>query len=220
MNAQKILPVLYRSLFWIPTIFFSLLLSHNAFLGGEYGILPEKIAARQDVAWNIAFYIHLPFGVLCLLTPVVLLAFRHWRYPVRFHKALGLAYCWTTWVIVCPSGMYLALYAKGGLITQMGFLLQGILLGYFTYRGFKSIQAHDKTNHFRFMVRSYAVALVVVSFRIYHIIFFMLEIPYQDNYAISQWLGLSGNALIAELVLLKISINTSTTLNSKYYEIT
>jgi hypothetical protein len=48
----------------------------------------------------------------------------------------------------------------------------------------------------------------------------MLEIPYQDNYAISQWLGLSGNALIAELVLLKISINTSTTLNSKYYEIT
>jgi hypothetical protein len=47
-------------LFWIPTIFFSLLLTHNAVLyfthGGEYGILPEKVVAMRDIIWNASFW--------------------------------------------------------------------------------------------------------------------------------------------------------------------
>jgi hypothetical protein len=102
--------------------------------------------------------------------------------------------------------MYLALYAKGGLITQVGFMLQGVLLGWFTYRGYKAIEKGDKMVHLHYMIRSYCVATVVLSFRILHILFFILKVPYQDNYAISQWLGLAGNALLAEVIIIFVSL--------------
>jgi len=54
------------------------------------------------------------------------------------------------------------------------------------------------------------VATVVLSFRILHILFFLLKVPYQDNYAISQWLGLSSNLLIAELIIVLAGIKFRT----------
>jgi hypothetical protein len=223
MNPRKILNAAAALLFWVPTIFFSLLLSHNAVLyfthGGDYGILPEKLVARQDVLWNIAFYAHLPTGILCLLLPLFLFAFRYYRYPIRWHRTVGKFYVWITIGIVCPTGMYLAAYAKGGLITQVGFMLQGVLLAWFTWRGLAAIRQGKTVLHLQHMVRSYAVATVVLSFRIYHILFFFLDVPYSDNYAISQWLGLSGNLLIAELIIVYISTQKKIHLNPSSYEI-
>jgi uncharacterized membrane protein len=210
MIQRKILSVIPAFLLWAPVIFFSLLLSHNAILyfthGGEYGILPEKAAARKDLLWNIAFYTHLPTGIVCLLTPVALFTRRIFKRGLAFHRIVGKLYVWTTLLIVCPTGMYLALYAKGGLITQTGFMLQGILLATFTYLAYKAILRGDKTRHFHYVIRSYAVASVVLTFRILHILFFLWSVPYHDNYAISQWLGLSGNLLFAEIIILFITI--------------
>ncbi len=206
--------------FWLPIAFLSVLLSHNAILyfthGGEYGILPEKISARQDISWNIAFYTHLPTGIICLLTPLFLFGFRYLRYPISWHRTVGKMYVWITLLIVSPTGMYLALYAKGGLITTIGFVLQGILLSYFTWRGYIAIQNHDRSGHLSYMIRSYAVAIVVLSFRVYHILFFFLKVPYADNYAISQWLGLSGNLLIAEIIICFLITRNPITLKIKY----
>lgn len=210
MIQRKILSVVPALLLWIPVIFFSLLLSHNAILyfthGGEYGILPEKTAARQDLLWNIAFYTHLPAGILCLLAPIALFTRRFFKRSLAFHRIVGKAYVWTTLAIVCPTGMYLALYAKGGLITQAGFMLQGILLAVFTYAAYKAIRRGDKARHYDYVIRSYAVASVVLTFRILHILFFLWNVPYQSNYAISQWLGLSANLLFAEIIILLITI--------------
>ncbi|MBL0739815.1 DUF2306 domain-containing protein [Chryseolinea lacunae] len=206
MTPRKILSLLPVTLLWVPLIFFSLLLSHNAMLyfthGGEYGILPEKRVAQQDIVWLTAFYVHLPAGVFCLLSPFFLFTRRFFKGALPLHKTIGKLYVWITLFIVCPTGMYLALYAKGGFITQVGFMLQGVLLAVFTYRGQQAIRGGDKVEHFHAMIRSYAVATVVLTFRIYHIVFFLLNVPYQDNYAISQWLGLFGNMLLAELIIL------------------
>src|SRR5688572_1467737 len=129
MKGEIIIKWFFRIIFWIPVIFFSILLAHNAMLyfthGGEYGILPEKRTAREDLLWNLSFYIHLPAGIVCLLTPVFLFARRFFKTARHFHGTVGKLYVWITLVLVCPTGMYLALYAKGGLITQTGFLLQG-----------------------------------------------------------------------------------------------
>jgi hypothetical protein len=210
MISEKITIWTFRLILWLPIIFFSVLLSHNAVLyfthGGEYGILPEKIIARQDALWNTSFYIHLPAGIICLLSPILLFTRRWLKKFHILHTVIGKLYVWITLVVVCPTGMYLAVYAKGGLITQVGFLLQGILLGWFTWKGYRAILRKNKHEHFHFMIRSYAVAAVVLSFRIFHILFFLWKVPYQDNYAISQWLGLTGNLLIAELIILAVTL--------------
>ncbi len=197
--------------FWVPVAYLSFLLAHNAILyfthGGEYGILPEKWAARQDMLWNTCFYIHLPTGVLCLLSPLFLFARRYIKKGLSLHQFIGRLYVWITLVLVCPTGMYLAFYAKGGTVTQVGFLIQGLLLAAFTYQGYLAICRGDKRAHVRYMTRSYAMVLVVITFRVLHIVFFMWKVPYQDNYAMSQWLGLSLNALLAEIVLVRFSIS-------------
>ena len=219
MIHRKILSLLPAALLWVPLIFFSLLLSHNAMLyfthGGEYGILPEKRVAQQDIFWNVAFYVHLPTGVICLLSPIALFTRRFFKRALGLHQVVGRIYVWVTLTLVCPTGMYLACYAKGGFITQVGFMLQGILLAVFTYRGYQAIAGGDKAGHFHYMIRSYAIASVVLSFRILHILFFLLNVPYQDNYAISQWLGLFGNFLVAELIIFFIEIKKSHSLKSQ-----
>jgi hypothetical protein len=205
MITTKVISQLAAFALWIPLIFFSLLLTHNAMLyfthGGEYGILPEKLIARLDPLWNLAFYIHLPTGVLCLLTPVFLLSKAYFKNLHQLHQLIGKIYVWVTLLVVCPTGMYLALYAKGGIITQVGFMIQGILLGVFTYKGYRATLNGNKSEHVANMIRSYAVGTVVLTFRILHILFFLLKVPYVDNYAMSQWLGLSVNLLFAELLL-------------------
>ena len=214
MIQQKILSRSLALIAWAPILFFSILLAHNAMLyfthGGEYGILPEKRVAMKDPVWNVAFYVHLPTGVICLLTPVFLFARKYFRQKLQLHQLLGKIYVWITLVLVCPTGMYLALYAKGGLITQVGFMIQGALLGIFTYNGYRAALRGNKPAHVSNMIRSYAVATVVLSFRILHILFFLLKVPYQDNYAISQWLGLSSNLLIAELIIVLACIKFRT----------
>jgi hypothetical protein len=224
MTFEQILSRFLAFILWVPILFFSVLLSHNAILyfthGGEYGILPEKLVARHDIIWNISFYIHLPTGILCLLSPIFLFSRLFVKRAMHLHQLIGKMYVWVTLLLVCPTGMYLALYAKGGLITQAGFMLQGILLAWFTYCGYQSIIHKNKSEHVRYMIRSYAVATVVLTFRIYHILFFLWKVPYQDNYAISQWLGITGNLLLAEIIILFLShkVNSSQNLKSKSYE--
>lgn len=188
---------------WVIISLLSLLLVHNAILyfthGGEYGILPEKLTARNDVLWNIAFYIHLPSGIICLLSPLLLFARRANHMASMVHTKIGKLYVWITLLIVCPTGLYLALYAKGGFLTQAGFVVQDILLAFFTYSGYKGVVARNKTLHIRFMIRSYAAASVVLTFRILHLVFFFLDLPYQENYAFSQWLGVCINLWLAEI---------------------
>jgi Predicted membrane protein (DUF2306) len=224
MIKTTVISPLLALVLWAPVLFFSLLLTHNAMLyfthGGEYGILPEKLIARLDPLWNIAFYIHLPTGVLCLLTPVFLLSKSYFKKLHQLHQSVGKVYVFVTLLLVCPTGMYLAVYAKGGIITQVGFMIQGILLGVFTYNGYRAALNGNKSEHVRNMVRSYAVATVVLTFRILHIMFFLLKVPYADNYAISQWLGLSANLLLAELfIALKDSHKKTFTIKSQHYEI-
>ena len=94
-------------------------------------------------------------------------------------------------------------------------MLQGILLGLFTWQGYKEMIKKDVLAHVQFMVRSYAVAAVVLTFRIFHILFFIWKVPYQDNYAISQWLGLSINMLLAEIVITKFGYQSMKKLKSQ-----
>jgi uncharacterized membrane protein len=216
MKLNKIIPILGLACLWVPILFFSGLLAYNASLyfthGAEYGILPEKTVARQDMLWNICFYIHLPAGIFCLFSPVLLFAYRYFKKGLKLHKRLGKLYVWNNLLLVCPTGMYMALYAKGGIVSQTGFMIQGILLGIFTYYGYKTIQQGDRAGHVEYMIRSYAMATAVLTFRIYHILFFFLKIPYQDNYSISQWLGMGTNALIAEILILFITTKLSSKL--------
>src|SRR5688572_6130146 len=92
MKVASFVSILLAIIFWVPVLFFSILLAHNAILyfthGGDYGILPEKAFARQDPLWNVSFYTHLPAGIFCLIAPVFSFARRFFKCGLTLHKQI------------------------------------------------------------------------------------------------------------------------------------
>jgi hypothetical protein len=59
--------------------------------------------------------------------------------------------------------------------------------------------------HKIWMMRSYSMAMTAVTFRIYHIVFFMLGWGHLENYELSLWISVIGNMLFAEFVIFRQS---------------
>ncbi|MFT6717539.1 MAG: hypothetical protein ACJA0Q_002196 [Saprospiraceae bacterium] len=194
-----------NTLFWFPILVLTCLLSFNALhyytFSFDYGILPEKLVAREDKLWLVCFYFHMLSGVVCLFAPLLLFCRKQFRIPASAHRKIGKVYIITTLLIVVPTGFYMSVYAKGGLTSQLGFVAQGILLFIFTWSAFKLVLKKEYQKHAKMMVRGYAVVAAALTFRLYHMWFYYLDIPYEINYAASQWISIIGNLFIAESII-------------------
>jgi uncharacterized membrane protein YozB (DUF420 family) len=190
---------------WAPILFFAGVLTYNSahyfIFDTTYGLLAEKQVELRDSVYYFSFYIHVAAATVILFTPFFSFLIRITKRTRKAHRTLGKIYVMTTLVIVVPTGLYLALFAKGGLSAQWGFATQGILLGIFTWLGFRAILKGNVEKHKEWMVRSYAIAIAALTFRIYHVLFIYIGIPYNDNYAASQWLSVMGNLFLSEIAI-------------------
>ncbi|MFT6747806.1 MAG: hypothetical protein ACJAZ2_002163 [Glaciecola sp.] len=202
---QKYKSYLVNTLFWFPILVLTCLLSFNALhyytFSFDYGILPEKLVARQDNVWLVCFYLHMISGVICLFAPLLLFCRKQFRIPAKAHRKIGKLYIICTLLVVVPTGFYMSIYAKGGIVSQLGFVAQGILLFIFTWRAFKLVLNKHYQRHAKMMVRGYAVVSAALTFRLYHMLFYYLDIPYEINYASSQWISIIGNLFIVEAII-------------------
>ena len=76
-----------------------------------------------------------------------------------------------------------------------------------TLYGLTTILKKNVVAHQVWMIRSYAMAMTAVTFRIYHIIFYLLEWNHLENYELSLWISVIGNMLIAEYLIFRKSRN-------------
>ncbi len=193
-------------IFWSTMVFLTGLLSFNALhyytFSPDYGILPEKPEAYTDWVWTVSLYTHMGAGVVCLFIPLILFLGKYFKLDHKWHQKLGKVYLIDTLLLVVPTGMYMALSAKGGTTTQIGFLVQGILLGICTYLAFVYAKQGKINIHKQWMVRSYAFASAVLTFRLLHILFYTIEIPYNINYPLSQTMCILINAFVAESIII------------------
>ncbi len=194
---------------WVFITLLTILLVHNALqyfrYDTSYGILGESTAKELSLYLPL-FYIHLLAGTICIFTPLFQFIVRIGHNTKIAHQVIGHLYTWSTLVIVVPTGIYLALYAKGGTITQIGFMVQGLLAGIFTIRGYRAGRKKDIPEHIKWMMRSYGAVSIVLTFRLLHVIFYHLKLPYQVNYEASQWIGIVFNLLLVELFIERIQI--------------
>lgn len=201
LNLHRIL----TTIVWLPIIVFTGLLTFNTvhyfIYDTTYGFLAEKQAELQNPLWAISFYVHIATATVCLMVPVFQFLVRITKATHRWHVILGRGYVWSTLLFVCPTGTYMALFAKGGLGAQTGFMAQGILLAWFTWKGYQSIKKHQLNTHVEWMVRSYAIATAALTFRLYHLIFIFLGLEYNANYTAAQWISVVGNLLLAEFII-------------------
>jgi hypothetical protein len=104
-----------------------------------------------------------------------------------------------------PTGLYLAFFAKGSFWERVLFMFMAVTWFITTLYGFTTIHKRNVIAHKVWMIRSYAMAMTAVTFRIYHILFFLLDWGHLENYELSLWISVIGNMLIAEWIIYRQS---------------
>ncbi len=171
--------------------------------GGAGHFIEERGEAGQQPLWLLCLYVHVAAGVVCLIASLPQLSRLVLRGIPKLHRWCGRVYVAAVLILLCPSGMYLALHAKGGLLGKTGFLLLGAATFFTTLRGITSMmgKTRDLALHRASMTRSFALVASAITFRVYHIVFFQAGLPEETNYIVCLWLSILGNVAVAELVL-------------------
>ena len=125
------------------------------------------------------------------------------RRPI--HVWAGRTYVFVVLLLGAPTGFYMAFFAKGGYWEKACFLFMAIFWFLSTYKGLDYILKKNVLAHSHWMIRSYSMALTAVTFRIYHIVFFYAGLDHMNNYAISLWISVIGNMLMAEYIIYRRS---------------
>ncbi|WP_028122003.1 DUF2306 domain-containing protein [Epilithonimonas tenax] len=148
------------------------------------------------------FYIHVYSSIFALMAGFIAVFFdQNQRY---LHRFSGRIYVFLTLLFSSLSGVYIGVFANGGLVAKVSFVLLGLLWFYTTYRSYKEIIKRNVQQHKFWMWRSYALALSAITLRMWKVILVYLFHPNpMDVYQIIAWLGWVPNLLLVEYLIKK-----------------
>ncbi|MGJ8642811.1 MAG: DUF2306 domain-containing protein [Luteolibacter sp.] len=196
---------LLKTLAWLGFFAGTVLIVSNSFLdyrpGGGKIFITQRDPATVDSLWLFSLYTHVLAGCICLVASLPQLSGGLLRRFPAIHRICGRIYAIGILLIVSPTGLHLAFFAKGGLLGQGGFFLLGVVTFFTTLFGITTIRNGDRVAHRRWMIRSFAMVATAISFRVYHVLFFYAGLSIESNYVVSLWLSILGNAAVAELVI-------------------
>lgn len=210
-SRKKTVQLFFSVLFWLPVTFFSLLLVYNTIpyfsFSTDFSFIEERIILFAKPLYSWCFYIHIFAGMWCITT--ALLQFSSWILKKRkkIHIWSGKIYVFVVLILGAPTGMYMSFFAKGTLAERLLFMFMAIVWFVTTVRGLQAVHDKNIISHKNWMIRSYTMAMTAVTFRIYHIIFYLLGWDHSDNYEISLWISVVGNILAAEYLIWRRSRN-------------
>lgn len=192
---------------WVAFLTGALLITQNSLRdfgpGGEGIFIEQRGEIGRQPLWKGCLYVHVAAGIVCLLSVLPQFSRKLLRRIPALHRGCGRIYAISVLFVLCPTGIYLAFFAKGGLAGQTAFLLLGVATFHATLRGVTAMigSSRDLTAHREWMIRSFAFAASAITFRIYHFAFFLGGVADDTNYVTSLWFSVLGNAAVAELLI-------------------
>lgn len=173
----------------------------------QYGLLSQKQdSVVSDQIWQTQFYIHIMLGGLALLIgwPQFLKGFRNQN--LKTHRLLGKIYIIAV-LLSGLAGVYMAIYAYGGLVAKFGFGCLALLWLYTTAKAYLVIRKGDIQSHQQWMIRSYALTFAAVTLRIWLPLFqLVLGMDFLIAYMIIAWLCWVPNLLWAEWKVRRVGL--------------
>jgi Na+-transporting NADH:ubiquinone oxidoreductase subunit NqrE len=175
------------------------------YLGFEYaihflGTKPDAVLQRPVFQWG--FYVHITTSTVVMAAGIVQI----WPYIARrwpvLHRYLGRVYAALILLLAAPSGLVLAVYANGGLSTQVGFALQCVVWWAFTAIAWWEIRQRQHLQHIEMMLRSLAITLAAFSLRSEsYLMKSLLNTKPMETYLTVTWLSWVGNWMLIELAI-------------------
>jgi hypothetical protein len=198
-------------LFWVPVAGFSLLLIYNTLpyfsFNQGFTFIQERGFLFNNNIYYTCFYIHIAAGALCIGTALIQFSRYILKKSKAIHRISGKIYVAVVLFLGAPTGLYMAFFAKGSFWEKALFLFMAIWWFITTLYGLSTIHKKNVLAHKIWMMRSYAMAMTAVTFRVYHLLFYMLGWNHLENYEISLWISVIGNMLFAEWVIYRQSKN-------------
>ncbi|OIK12126.1 hypothetical protein BIV60_16750 [Bacillus sp. MUM 116] len=163
--------------------------------------------------WKLFFYFHIVTGSIALiLGPFQFLKIS--RKKIKMHRTIGKIYVASIFLSV-PAGVYLAFYATGGIGSTIGFIFLDITWLVTTFIGLQRIRERNLQSHQEWMIRSYAVTVVFITFRLIMPIFvFLFHLGYPIGFPLAVFVSMIINLSLAERYLKK---NRKGTINNGSY---
>jgi hypothetical protein len=202
---QKSARMLGQMLFWLPVAGFSLLLVYNTLpyfsFSKDFDFIVERNFLFQSRIYNTCFYVHIAAGALCILTALVQFSRYILKRTKGVHRFCGKIYVFVVIFLAAPTGLYMSFFAKGSFWERSLFMFMAIWWFFTTYFGLTTVHKRNIVAHKVWMMRSYAMAMTAVTFRVYHIIFYLLDWGHLENYELSLWISVIGNMLFVEWII-------------------
>jgi hypothetical protein len=196
-------------LFWVPVAVFSLLLIYNTLpyfsFSKDFSFIQERTMLFQSSVYNTSFYIHIAAGAVCIGASLIQFSSYILKKRKKIHIWSGRIYVFVVLLLGAPTGLYMSFFAKGSFYERALFMFMALFWFFTTYKGLTTILAKNVLAHKIWMMRSYAMAMTAVTFRVYHIAFYLLGWDHLENYELSLWISVIGNMLIAEYLIYRKS---------------
>ncbi|HWO95550.1 MAG TPA: DUF2306 domain-containing protein [Bacillus sp. (in: firmicutes)] len=147
--------------------------------------------------WQSVLYFHIITGAAALVVgPFQFL--KASRKKANTHRTIGKVYVSSIFLSV-PAGVFLAFYATGGVGSTFAFLVLDVVWFASTFVGLKRIRQRNIQSHQEWMLRSYAVTLGFVTFRIFMPIFvFAMGLGFAVGFPLAVFVSLLINLFAAE----------------------
>jgi len=209
LTLQQSVKVFSRMLFWVPVIGFSLLLIYNTIpyfsFSKDFDFIQERSFLFESSFYNTCFYIHIAAGALCIGTALVQFSRYILKKSKAIHRISGKIYVAVVLFLGAPTGLYMAFFAKGSFWERSLFMFMAGWWFLTTLYGLTTIHKRNIVAHKVWMIRSYAMAMTAVTFRVYYIVLYLLDWTLLENYQFSLWVSVVGNMLIAEWIIYRQS---------------
>lgn len=203
--------VFSRMLFWVPVAGFSLLLIYNTLpylsFSKDFSFIEERSFLFKSSLYNTSFYIHITAGALCILTALIQFSRYILKKSKTIHRFSGKIYVAVVLFLGAPTGLYMSFFAKGSFWERALFMFMAGWWFVTTLYGLSTIHKKNVIAHKIWMIRSYSMAMTAVTFRVYHILFYLIGWGHLENYEFSLWISVIGNMLFAEWIIYKQSKN-------------
>ncbi|MBX3174051.1 MAG: DUF2306 domain-containing protein [Gemmatimonadaceae bacterium] len=158
----------------------------------------ELLASFYRRPWAIWF--HMVFGAIALVAGA--LNFRHDLRRARpaVHRRIGEAYVLASW-IGAAAGLWLAMFAFGGLASRLGFSGLALATLVTTTMAFAAARRRDFPTHRAWMIRSYALMLAAVTLRLQLPVLASALQGFAPAYVIVAWSCWVPNLIAAEWIV-------------------
>lgn len=211
LSTRRNTAIFFRILFIIGfTYFFWLMLKITL----EYIPLDPNVSflmikqteVVQRPEYLIFFYAHVYTSIFVLLSGF--LSIIHKNFGLRnFHRNMGKVYIFLILITAAPSGIYMGLFANGGLFSKVSFVILGFLWWFSTYKAYQLARQKKFKEHKQWMWRSFALTLSAITLRMWKVIIVYLFHPNpMDVYQVIAWLGWVPNILLIEYLITKKQI--------------